>query len=126
MKIDSFFYERGFVRRKSDPNLYIKRDEYGNIGLISLYVDDLIITGSALRLIEEIKIHFSHVFEMKDLGESHYCLGLEIWRESSKTIIAQRKYPKTILEIFHMIECKPVSTRLEQMPSCTVMTDLKK
>eukprot|EP00253_Pinus_taeda_P013782 PITA_13782 len=67
---------------KSDPNLYIKRDEDGNIALISLYVDDLIITGSALRLIEEIKIQLAQVFEMKDIGESHYCLGLEIGRES--------------------------------------------
>jgi len=56
VKIDSFFYGKCFVRRKSDPNLYTKRDGDENIALISLYFDDLIITGSALRLIEEIKI----------------------------------------------------------------------
>ena len=91
MKIDSFFYDKGFVRSKDEPNLYIKRDKDGNIALISLYVDDLIITRSALRLIEEIKIQLSQVFEMKYLGEFNYCLGLEIWREFGKTIITQRK-----------------------------------
>jgi len=50
---------------------------------------------------------------MKDLGELHYCLGLEIWRESGKTIITQSKYAKAILERFHMFECKPMSTPLK-------------
>ena len=43
--IDSFFLQQGFMRSKSDPNLYTKFDEQGYIVLISLYVDDLIITG---------------------------------------------------------------------------------
>jgi hypothetical protein len=87
VKIDSFFYQKGFVKSKSDPNLYIKKDEDGNVSLISLYVDDLIITGSAHKLIDEIKSQLSQEFEMKDLGELHYCLGLEVWREPGKTLI---------------------------------------
>jgi len=43
-KIDSFFLQLGFMRRKSDPNMYTKFDEKGHVVLISLYVDDLIIT----------------------------------------------------------------------------------
>eukprot|EP00253_Pinus_taeda_P022507 PITA_22507 len=82
VKIDSFFYEKGFMRSKNDPNLYIKEDEGKNVALISVYVDDLIITGNACKLIEEVKNQLSHVFEMKDLGELHSCLGLEVWRES--------------------------------------------
>jgi hypothetical protein len=42
-KIDSFFLQWGFTRRKSDPNMYTNFDEKGHIVLISLYVDDLII-----------------------------------------------------------------------------------
>jgi len=44
VKIDSFFYEKGFRRRKNHPNLYIKKDEDGNVSLIAMYVDDIIIT----------------------------------------------------------------------------------
>jgi hypothetical protein len=44
-----------FCEKKKDPNLYVQKDEEGNVSLISLYVDDLIITGSASKLIEEIK-----------------------------------------------------------------------
>jgi hypothetical protein len=47
--------------------------------LISLYVDDLIITENAEKLIDEIKEQLSKVFEMKDLGELQYYRGLEVW-----------------------------------------------
>lgn len=55
VKIDSFFYEKGFMRIKNDPNLYIKKDEDGNVALIYVYVDNLIITGNASKLIKVIK-----------------------------------------------------------------------
>lgn len=93
--------------------MYIKEDEGGNVALIYVYVDDLIKTGNECKLIEEIKIHLSHVFEVKDLGEFHYCLGLEVWRESSKTLIAQSKYTREICKSFNMIECKKIYTPLE-------------
>jgi hypothetical protein len=59
VNIDTFFSQKGFMKSKSDPNLYIKTDEKGHIALISLYVDDLIIIGSASKLIEEIKRQLS-------------------------------------------------------------------
>ena len=62
--------------------MYTKVDEHGYIVLISLYVDDLIITANAEKLIDEFKEQMSRVFEMKDLGELHYCLGLEVWRHA--------------------------------------------
>ena len=62
--------------------MYVKKDEEGNVVLISLYVDDLIITSNASHLIEDIKTKLSQMFEMKDLGEIHYCLGLEILKRS--------------------------------------------
>ena len=60
--IDYFFNEKGFVKRKSDPNLYVKKDKKWNVCLIYLYVDGLIITRIACKL--------------KDLGQLNYCLGL--------------------------------------------------
>ena len=77
-KIDSFFLQHGYNRSKNDPNLYTMKDEKGCIVLISLYVDDLIITGDVVDLIKEIKQQMSQMFEMKDLGELRYYLGLKI------------------------------------------------
>jgi hypothetical protein len=54
-KIDSFFLQDGYNRSKNDPNLYTMKDEQGHVVLISLYVDDLINTGNATYVINEIK-----------------------------------------------------------------------
>ena len=79
-----------------------------------LYVDDLIITGGAYQLVAYIKSNLSREFEMKDLGDLHYCLGIAFWREYGKTFITQRKYAREILDRFQMNECKSVSTPLDQ------------
>lgn len=47
------------MRRKCGSNIYNKKDEDDNISLISLYVDDLIITCNASNLMKEIKSKFS-------------------------------------------------------------------
>jgi hypothetical protein len=83
--------------------------------LISLYFDDLIITKNAEKLIDEIKQHLSKVFEMKDLGELHYCLGLEVWRNADQNFVCQSKYVREILKIFKMDQCKSSSVPMQQI-----------
>ena len=85
---------KDFSKIKNDSILYIKSDKQGNVCLISLYVDDLIITGGAYQLVADIKSNLSWEFEMKYLGDLHYCLGIAFWRESHKTFITQRKYAR--------------------------------
>eukprot|EP00253_Pinus_taeda_P001596 PITA_01596 len=113
-KIDSFFLQHGYKRRKNDPNLYIVFDQEGRIVLISLYADDLIITGNADNLIKEIKEQMSQVYEMKYLGELHYCLGLEVWRDSRQTFLSKSKYVRSLLEKFRMDQCEAVAVPLHQ------------
>jgi hypothetical protein len=93
------------MRSNSDPNLYTKFDEKGHIVLISLYVDDLIITGNSEKLISGMKKQMSQVFEMKDLGELHYCLGLEVWRNVGQTFVSQGKYVIEVLKRFKIDHC---------------------
>ena len=50
---------------------------------------------------------------MKDLGELHYFLGLEVWREASKTMVTQSKYVREILNRFNMRDCKVSTILLE-------------
>jgi hypothetical protein len=108
-KMDYFFLQQGFMKSKSDPNLYTKFDEKGYIVLNSLYVDDLIITGNAEKLIDEIKEKLSQVFEVKDLGELHYCLGLEVWTNAGQNFVCQSNYIRAILKRFKMDQCKSSS-----------------
>ena len=56
----------------------------------------------------------SQEFEMKDLVDLHYCLGITFWREVGKTLITRNKYVREILNRFQMSECKVLSTTLDQ------------
>nr|GMD66941.1 Retrovirus-related Pol polyprotein from transposon TNT 1-94 [Ipomoea batatas] len=50
------------------------------------------------------------VFEMTDLGEMSYFLGMEIKQRRNEIFICQQKYAKEILKKFNMDNCKSVST----------------
>jgi hypothetical protein len=77
-RIDNYFTGLGFTKSEADANLYQIVVE-GKILIISLYVDDLILTGDE-QLIHSCKDDLAKEFEMKDLGLLHYFLGLEIWQ----------------------------------------------
>ena len=68
---------KNFERWKFDPNVYFKQYD-GNILIILLYVDDILITGSTLASIAFIKTALHDAFEMSDLGLLRQFLGLEI------------------------------------------------
>jgi hypothetical protein len=58
----------------------------------------------------QIKEELSQKFEMKDLGELHFFLGMEVERNRDERVpcINQIKYLKEILVRFRMEECKPI------------------
>ena len=43
--IDSYLIQNGFHRSESEPTLYTKVNEQGNMLIVHLYVDDLIFTS---------------------------------------------------------------------------------
>ena len=66
------------------------------------------------KLIDEIKDQLSKVFEMKDLGELHYCLGLEVSRNVGQTFVCQSKYIREILKRFKMDQFKSSTVPMQQ------------
>jgi hypothetical protein len=65
-------------------------------------------------MISGIKKQMSQVFEMKDLGELHYCLGLEVWRNVDQTFVSQGKYVREVLKKFKMDRCKVSYVPMQQ------------
>eukprot|EP00253_Pinus_taeda_P007817 PITA_07817 len=70
-------HKMGFVKSNANPNLYYLVVENEPLILV-LYVDDLFLTRSS-RLIKDCKKNLATEFDMKDLGQMHYFLGLEVW-----------------------------------------------
>lgn len=81
---------------------------------MSLYVDDLLVTGNNTRLFEEFKEEMMQVFEMTDLGFMSYLLGMEIKQRENEVFICHKKYAKEVLKKFQMEECKAMSTPMNQ------------
>ncbi|RVW53770.1 Retrovirus-related Pol polyprotein from transposon TNT 1-94 [Vitis vinifera] len=55
--------------------------------VVSLYVDDMLVTGSNVRLLVEFKMEMQDVFEMSDLGIMNYFLGMEIYQCSLGSLL---------------------------------------
>ncbi|XP_016576459.1 uncharacterized protein LOC107874096 [Capsicum annuum] len=76
---------------------------------MSLYVDDLLVTENNIALIEEFKEEMMKVFEMTDLGEMTYFLGMEIKQTQNEVFVCQKKYMKEILKRFRIENAKIVA-----------------
>src|SRR6266540_6402679 len=67
----------------------------------SVYVDDLNIIGNK-QDIDEARNHLKMEFEMKDLGQTKFCLGLQLEHLPTGILIHQSTYIQKILEKFNM------------------------
>ena len=79
-KFDNTLTAAGFVVNESDTCVYYRYGG-GESVMLCLYVDDILIFGSNLNVIEEVKNLLSSNFEMKDLGEADVILNIKLVRE---------------------------------------------
>lgn len=110
-RIDEFFLRENFKRSDNDHALYTKED-HGNILVVCIYVDDLIVTGDNEEMVEEFKTTMKSEFEMSDLGLLNYFLGMEIVQSDQGIFLSQECYAKKFLEKFNMQDCKIMRTPL--------------
>ncbi|CAA7044991.1 unnamed protein product [Microthlaspi erraticum] len=73
-RFDEAVLSFGFKINQSDKCLYSKFDDSSNGVIICLYVDDMLIFGTNLRLVELTKEFLSSNFAMKDMGEADVIL----------------------------------------------------
>ncbi|KAA0059661.1 Retrovirus-related Pol polyprotein from transposon TNT 1-94 [Cucumis melo var. makuwa] len=112
-KIDVHLLSLGFLKSLSESTLYVKHNGTG-ILIVSLYVDDLLVTGNNVDHIQNFKWKMMKMFKMTDLGLMSYFLGIEIKQRQGEVFICQKKYAKEILKKFKMDESKVVSTPMNQ------------
>jgi len=98
-----------------DHFMYIKKTTMG-IMFLTLYIDDILLAGNNMEMIQTTQQWLSSVFKMKDMGEARYILGVEITRNRYKKLfgLSQEAYFNKILERFQMHYSKPMDTLVEK------------
>ena len=74
----------------------------------------MVIVGADPDEISRIKLQLVASFGMKDLGDRHYFLGIEVIRTPEGILISQRHYVLSMLFKFGMVDCKSISTPLDR------------
>ena len=79
-----------------------------SIAFLVLYVDDILMIGKNIELLENMKEYLNKSFSMKDLGEAAFILGIKIYRDRSRCLIglSQSTYLDKILKKFKMDQSK--------------------
>jgi hypothetical protein len=69
--------------------LYVRKSDEG-IMVITIYVDDLIVGGDNEKEVEHVKNLLKQKFDMKDLGELKFFLGIEVIKMPEGIWLLQR------------------------------------
>ena len=110
--LDNRLKEMGFRQTLSDPCLYVHSDSEGQIFVVAVYVDDIILGGSSTVRMDAVKKELSEKFKMKDLRPLHHFLGVKIIQDQLTGMIwmGQPSYVEKILQKFDMHNSKPVGS----------------
>jgi Reverse transcriptase (RNA-dependent DNA polymerase) len=74
--------------------------------MLTVYVDDMIITGDDEGDIAQLKARLGKEIEVKDLGQFRYFLGIEIARGAEGIVLSQRKYVLDLFTETGMLGCR--------------------
>ncbi|GKE75804.1 retrotransposon protein, putative, ty1-copia subclass [Tanacetum coccineum] len=106
-RFDDEIKKFGFSQNHDEPCMYVKVSGSYATFLI-LYVNDTLILGNNIPMLQDVKSYLERCFAMKDLGETAYILGIKIYRNRSKRLIGlcQSAYIEKIIKRFYMENSK--------------------
>ena len=113
---DTLRRKLGFERIHSDAGVYVLRPRGGNQTkiILILYVDNLLLMGNDLSMINKIKKKLGEAYHMKDLGATQSYLGIRITRDHTHQHIwiDQEAYIDSAIAQFHLMNANDTKTPL--------------
>jgi histone deacetylase 1/2 len=79
---------------------------------ILIYIDDIIVASSSSEATNCLLRSLKEEFALKDLGELHYFLGIEVYKVRDGILLNQNKYASDLLKRVNIFNCKPVNNLL--------------
>ncbi|KAL1194920.1 Retrovirus-related Pol polyprotein from transposon TNT 1-94 [Cardamine amara subsp. amara] len=80
LRFDEAVEKFDFIKNEEEPCVYKKTSGSG-VAFLVLYVDDILILGNDVPLLQSVKTWLVSCFSMKDMGEAAYILGIRIYRD---------------------------------------------
>ena len=107
IRIDQAIKSFGFEQNLDEPCVY-KRHQDKVVIFLVLYVDDILLIGNDVGVMSLVKIWLSGQFDIKNLGEASYILGIKLSRDRKNRILglSQARYIDKVLEQFSMQNSK--------------------
>jgi hypothetical protein len=95
-KFDTTLTGAGFAVNEADKCVYYRHGG-GQSVILCLYVDDILIFGTNINIINEVKSFLSNSFDMKDLEEADVILNIKLIKEDSGITLSQSHYVEKVL-----------------------------
>ena len=107
-RLSEYLIKDGYINNPICPCVFIKISKLGFV-ILAVYVDDINLFGTPEEL-TKAATYLKDEFEMKNLGKTKYCFGLQIEHKSNGILIHQSTYVEKVLNQFNMGKAHPLSS----------------
>ena len=107
-RLSEYLIKQGYINDVICPCIFIKKTTLGFV-ILAVYVDDINLIGTPEEVQKAIE-YLKKEFEIKDLGKTKICLGLQIEYLVDGVFIHQSANTEKILKRFYMDKAHPLST----------------
>ena len=98
VELNEFLTKQGFKQSKVDPCLMIRKEKDGKFIKLINYVDDMLYYGDTKKTEEDFVKELKERFNVTDLGNAKWYLGVQLSWKGKDYIIDQSRYIKHFLE----------------------------
>ncbi|RVX00220.1 Retrovirus-related Pol polyprotein from transposon RE1 [Vitis vinifera] len=95
----------GYKQSQADHTLFVKKSHAGKMAILIVYVDDIILSGNDMEELQKLKKYLSEEFEVKDLGNLKYFLGMEVKKlgiEKESTPVDRGRYQRLVGRLIYL------------------------
>lgn len=108
------FTDLGYSCSRVDPGVFFNVNAE-SMKIVAIHINNSMIVGDSEKTVVEMKDELGSQYEIADLGEIHWLLGLKVERnrEGRTLALSQTAYIEKLLRRFNMMDASPVSTLLK-------------
>lgn len=83
IQFDDKIKDFGFLRNEDEQYVYVKTSR-GSLIFPVLYVNDILLIGNDVPMLQSVKVCLEKCFTMKDMVDVAYILGIKIYGDRSR------------------------------------------